>query len=431
MKQLTAIVIGAGNRGRGYTDIMSHMPEKFRVVGVAEPIEDRRNYVRNTHNIPEAQCFATWQEALAVPKFADIAIVSTQDRMHVAPALKALEQGYDLLLEKPVAPSAEECAQVLKKAQECGRKVMVCHVLRYAPFFMKLKKIIDDGVLGQVVSIDHTEAVGNLHQSHSYVRGNWGVEAESANMLLAKCCHDIDILQWLLGKNCRRIQSFGSLVYFREENAPAGAPARCMDGCPVADTCYYNAVKLYYDDKDNDWFRRAATELSDPTDADVWEALRTTKYGCCVFRCDNDVVDHQTVNMEFDGGVTVTMSMNAFNKGGRRIRVMGTEGELTAEMDAPADRAFEVFDFATRETRFLDVDIPVKGDSIVDGHGGGDEGVVNALYSYLTGELTADEVSEIGISVQNHLLVFAAEEARHSGTVVSIDEYVRCVMEKA
>ena len=423
MKQLKVIVIGAGSRGICYTDIMVNHPEKFKVVGVAEPIKERREYIKEKHGVQQERCFDTWEKILNIPKFADIAIISTMDRMHLAPAIKALESGYDLLLEKPVTPTAEDCAVLLKKARETGRKIMVCHVLRYTKFFMKLKEIIDSGLLGKIMTVDHIEAVGHAHQSHSFVRGNWGNSKESSVMLLQKCCHDLDILQWLLGKECKQIQSFGSRDYFRRENAPANSPERCVDGCPESENCPYNAIKLYYDDKGNNWFRGTATKLPNPTDEEVMEALKTTQYGKCVFKCDNDVVDHQTVNMVFDGGTTVSLTMAAFNKGGRETRIMGTKGELRAVMDAPGDKAISFFDFTTCKTSDIDTSLSVAGDSIVSGHGGGDEGIINALYGYLTGELKAEEVSEIEISCKNHMLVFAAEESRINGVVVNTKEY--------
>lgn len=423
MEPIKVIVIGAGDRGRTYTGIMKNHPDKFKVVGVAEPIVSRRESVKEIHGIPEENCYVTWEHILDRPKFADVAIISTMDQLHFEPAMKALELGYDLLLEKPVSPSPEECGIIYKQAQKCGRKIMVCHVLRYTPYFMQLKKIIDDGVLGKVVSINHTEAVGNVHQSHSFVRGNWGNSGRASFMLLQKCCHDIDILQWLVGKKCEKIQSFGSLTYFREENAPEGAPERCLEGCPEYDTCPYNSVKLYYDDKKNGWFRWASTQKVNPTDEDVMNALKTTQYGKCVFRCDNDVVDHQTVNMEFEDKTTVLLTMCAFTKGGRYSDIMGTKGMLHCEMGAEDGKQFRFYDFATKEFRYLDAEIAVAGDSITSGHGGGDTGTVDALYKYLTGELSAEDVSEIGISCYNHLLVFAAEDSRLQGRVIETKEY--------
>lgn len=425
MKQLTAIVIGAGSRGKRYTDIMGANPDLFKVVGVAEPIDDRREYIKNKHGIDDDKCFTTWETILQKPKMADIAIISTMDQMHFDPTMKAIEQGYDLLLEKPVAPTAKECAMIYRHAKKHGVKIMVCHVLRYTPFFMQLKKLLKDGVVGDIMSIEHIESVGNIHQSHSFVRGNWGNSDRSTFMLLQKCCHDIDILQWLVDKECKKVQSFGSLRHFKEENAPVGAPERCIDGCPHADTCYYNAVKLYYDDKKNSWFRGSATQKTAPTDEDVLEALRTTNYGKCVYKCDNNVVDHQVVNMLFEDDITVNMTMSAFTKGGRKTHIMGTKGELWANMSGNDGEWFTFYDFATKTTYPIKAQINVAGDSIVSGHGGGDDGIVHALYKYITGELNSNDVSEIGISCRNHMMVFAAEDSRITDTVINVEDYTK------
>ncbi len=425
-KQFKVIVIGAGSRGTTYTNIMHKVPEKFKVVGVAEPIDDRRDYIKEKHEIEDKNCFTTWEDILAVPRFADIAIISTMDRMHTEPAIKAMELGYDLLLEKPAAPTPEECALINQRAKELGRKVMVCHVLRYTPFFKTLKKLINDGVLGEIVNIEHIEGVGNEHQSHSFVRGNWGNSERSSFMLLQKCCHDIDILQWLLNKSCEKIQSFGSTMHFKKENAPEGSPERCIDGCPASENCPYNAMKLYYDAKGNHWFRGAATEkpAGKDTDCEVLKALRETQYGKCVYKCDNDVVDHQTVNMQFEGGTLISMTMSAFAMGGRRIRIMGTKGDLVADMKKPAKEAFELYDFATKERKCLDIDYSNVGDSILGGHGGGDDGIIIDLYKYIMGEIDASEVSEIEISTKNHMIVFAAEDSRLNSSVVEVKNYI-------
>lgn len=415
MKQLKVIVLGGGQRGQIYTNVMATMPEQFRVVGVAEPVEANRDYIRQKHDIPAENCVCSWEQLLQRPRFADIAIISTQDKMHYAPAMKALELGYDLLLEKPVAPTAKECMDIWQQAEKYGRKVMVCHVLRYTSFYSKVKEMLRSGVIGDVMSIVHTEGVGNLHQSHSFVRGNWCNEQDSAFMLLAKSCHDVDLLQWLMDDDCAKVQSFGSLRYFRAENAPENAPERCIEGCPHADTCYYNAVKLYLDDKKNLWFRGAATGLVAPTDEDVLQALKTTQYGKCVFKCDNDVVDHQVVNMEFAHGGTVSFTMSAFNKGGRKSNIMGTRGEMFLDFEADE---IKLFRFDNRQFEIINTRT-----GAVSGHGGGDDGIVTALYDYLIGAKTADQVSEIGISCRNHLLVFAAEQARRQGTVVMTDDF--------
>jgi predicted dehydrogenase len=285
--------------------------------------------------------------------------------------------------------------------------------------FLELKRMIHEGVVGDIISINHEECVGNVHQSHSFVRGNWGNSTRSSCMLLQKSCHDLDILQWLIGKKCKKIQSFGTLTYFKKENAPQGSPDYCIEGCPKADTCPYNAVKLYLDDKKNNWFRTTCTKNADPTDEDVIVALTTTQYGKCVFKCDNDVVDHQTVNMLFEDDVTVTFTMNAFNKGGRFIHIMGTKGEIRAAIDGKTP--ISVFDFETNRTYQHSL---TGKDGITGGHGGGDFGIVSTLHDYLNGTYEGFSVSELRTSVENHLLVFAAEESRSTNTVVDVDEYI-------
>ena len=418
-KQVTVVLVGAGDRGRTYTDIMREMPERYKVVAVAEPLESRRNYIRDRHKIPQERCFSDWREMFALGKIADLAVIATLDAYHFEPAMAAVALQYDILLEKPVAPDPVSCETVALAAEKAGVKVIVCHVLRYTPLFTAIKRLIGEGRLGEIISVNHEENVGNRHQSHSFVRGNWGNTGRSSNMLLQKSCHDLDILQWLIGKPCRKIQSFGSLRYFTRANAPADAPERCLDGCPHAETCPYNAVKLYLDDKNNAWFREACTRIPSPSDSDVEHALRTTQYGKCVFKCDNDAVDHQTVNMLFDDSVTVTFTMCAFNRGGRRIHIMGTKGELFASLTAD-EEPIRLYDFETKTTS----EIPVTGkDGLPSGHGGGDRGIIETLYDYLTGRAVSPSVSGIRVSVDSHLLAFAAEESRRTGAVIDVDAY--------
>ena len=402
------ILIGAGSRGKTYTDNSKLLEGMYEVVAVAEPVEDRRSYIQREHGIPDSLCFESWEPLLSMPKLADAAIIATMDRDHLAPTLEAIRKGYDILLEKPVCPTPEECYVIEREAEKYGVRILVCHVLRYTTFFRAIKRLIDNGTLGRIVNVQHREDVGHVHQSHSFVRGNWGNEERSSCMILQKCCHDMDILQWLVGKKCKKVQSFGSLSYFTRENAPEGAPERCIDGCPHGDTCPYNSVKLYLK-SDSKWFRRSSTQLIDPTDADVERALRETQYGKCVYKCDNNVVDHQVVNLEFEDGLTMTFSMCAFNRGGRELRIMGTKGELYA---AHGDSELTLFDLETRTARKIPVEDNVSDQSILGGHGGGDTGIMLAFYDML-----------IATSCDNHMIVFAAEEARLSGTVIDLDEY--------
>ena len=422
MKQLTAIVIGAGGRGRGYTNIMLKYPEKFKVVGVAEPIEERRNFIIEKHGVDVNNAYDTWETILDRPKFADVAIICTMDRMHKGPALKAIELGYDLLLEKPVAPTPEDCAEILLAARKKGVKIMVCHVLRYTSAFRALKHYIKSGVVGEVVSVNHIESVGYAHQSHSFVRGNWGNSQESTPMLLQKSCHDIDILQWLLDKECKKVQSFGSLRHFVKENAPSDAPERCADGCPHKDECLYHTDRIYKSNLPGFWFKCHVANSATPTEEELDEALKTTQYGKCVYKCNNDVVDHQVVNMEFEDGLTVSFTMTAFANFGRQIRVMGTKGELWANVE---HSEANLFDYATGKTTQLPLNESGVDSSIAGGHGGGDTGIVGVLYEYVNGNIEMEEVSEIEISCKNHMIVFAAEEARHTGTVVDVEKYYK------
>lgn len=425
MKKFTAIVVGAGSRGTSYSKHMRNLADKYNIVGVAEPIDTRRNNVKNMFDIPEENCYTDYKDILAKPKFADIAIISTQDSMHVFPALMAIEKGYNLLLEKPVAQTPEECIEILNAAKKKGVKVLVCHVLRYTPFYKTVKKAIMDGLIGDVVSVLAVEGVGNTHQSHSYVRGDWKCEGKSTPMLLAKCCHDLDIIQWLVDKRCTKVSSFGELTYFTPENAPEGAPKRCFKtDCPARETCPYDVNKVYLQ-KDSAEFMRvaAARGFSDsftPNDAEVIEGLSKTGFGDCAFHAGNDVVDHQIVNMQFEGGVTASLTMNAFNKGGRYIRIFGTKGELFANHK---DTEITVFTFEDRKTTKLSV---IKTEeSIAGGHGGGDSGIVGEMYEYLSGDYKGFCAADIDISVKNHIIGFAAEKARNSDTVESVENYAK------
>lgn len=418
MKKLTAVLVGAGGRGSTYAWEMCKLKEKFNIVAVAEPIENRRNRIKKNFNIPDEYCFDDYKPLFALGKIADIAIIATMDRMHLEPSIMAIELKYDLLLEKPIAPTPEECTAIYKAAVENDVKIVICTVLRYTALFNTIKNIIDDGTLGRIMSVNHEECVGNIHQSHSFVRGNWGNSERSSVMLLQKSCHDMDLLAWLLGKKCKKVQSFGTLSYFTKENAPEGAPEYCYQGCPHAETCFYNAEKIYVEPATG-WYKNHCSEQADPTREDREKAIRTTQFGKCVYKCDNDVVDHQTVNLLFEDDITVTFTMNAFNKGGRYIHIMGTKGELRAALEG--DTPITIYDFATEKT----TEIASSGtDGIGGGHGGGDEGIIRTLYEYLNGTYTGKSVPEIDESYRNHLIVFAAEKSRLENTVVDLDEYI-------
>ena len=423
MKQLSLIVIGGGDRGSSYLKTLQVTPEKFKLVAIAEPVKEKRDHLRDLYNVPEEMCFESWEDLLALDKIADVALICTQDKMHFAPAMKAIEKKYDLLLEKPIAPTPEECFKISEYAKEQGVKVLVCHVLRYTPFYKAIKEFIEEGNLGEVINIVHTEGVGNVHMSHSFVRGNWRNTAESAPMILAKCCHDTDMLQWLMNEPCTKVHSFGARAYFRSENAPEGAPKRCTDGCPHKDTCFYYAPNVYkIDTAEVQHFRAIAANKFNPTDEEVDEVLKTSPYGRCVYYCDNDVVDHQVVSMQFGENKHVTLTMSAFNKGGRTSQIMGTKGELRANMEG---QVMEFYDYATRQTTQVYHPEKTLDYTIAGGHAGGDFGIMQDLYDYIVLDKPSISISDVSASCLAHLICFAAEESRLSDKVIDMKEYIK------
>lgn len=426
MKKVTFVVIGAGDRGTRYVDMGVESCPEMQVVAVADPDPVRRNYIKNKCSVPEENCFEWGEDLLKLPKMADAAIIATQDQKHFHLAMQAIERGYEILLEKPAAPTPEQCNAIARAAEKKGVRVVVCHVLRFTPFFRMLKKVIDDGRVGRIVNIIHTECVGNVHQSHSYVRGNWHKTSDSTPMILAKSCHDIDILQWLLGEECTRVQSFGGLSYFTRENKPEGSPEYCYQNCPVEQDCPYSALKIYRA-RTFPSFVGTATKKHQPTDADVEHAITETNYGKCVFSCDNDVVDHQVVNLEYTSGATVSFTMSAFNKGGRRIHIMGTKGEIIAKM---ADGYLDLFDFNTRETQRISIKDAVTDEEISGGHGGGDRGIIKAFCQMMTDSYEGNSITDITTSIKNHLATFAAEESRLTGRVISLPDYEKALNEE-
>ena len=420
MKQISVVIIGAGNRGCIYARRMRELPgNPYKVVAVADPVKTGREEIRRMYDLPESACYEKWEDLLEQPRLADLAVIATKDDMHYLPAMRAIEKGYNLLLEKPAAQTARECVDIAVAAKRKGVIALVCHVMRYTAFFGTIKDLLMAGTIGDVVSIEQIEGVGNLTFCHAYVRGNWCREADATPMLMAKCCHDLDMIQWLLDKPCTKVQSFGSLFHFKPENAPEGAPKRCTDGCPVADTCPYNSIRFYYEDKNKrQIITHGISKSLEPTDEETMQALKTTDYGLCAYRANNDVADHQTVNMEFAGGVTATLIVNAFNQGGRHIRIFGTKGELFAYR---ADSEINVYTF--EDQRKWTVSVPKTDETLEGGHGGGDKGIVRELYEYMCGDYTGCRIADIQESVRNHMIGFAAEESRHTDTVVNLQKF--------
>jgi len=417
MKQVKVIVIGAGLRGNAYAAYALSNPEELKIIGVAEPDDVRRSEFQEKYDLPDSRCFKTWQDVFGEEKWADAVMICTQDDMHVEPALAAIDRGYDVLLEKPIAQNAKECKEIDDAAKAKGVKVLVCFVLRYTTFFNAIKDIIASGEIGDVVSIVHNENVGDFHQTHSYVRGNWNNTENSSPMLLSKSSHDLDILQWIIGKKCIRLSSFGSLNYFNKANCPEKAPPRCTDGCTV--DCPYDARKMYVEN-DSEWLRSAAAGHENPTDAEVEAAIKTGPYGRCVFQCDNDVVDHQVISMEFEDGITVAFSMCGFTPEiSRSMKIMGTKGQIRAHTFAGSIIVSKFVNHPNLESREILVED-------TGGHYGGDTGVMRCFCEYMRGDKSTIELSELGISTENHLLCFAAEHSRiNNGAVVEIRDFVQ------
>lgn len=408
------LVLGAGSRGSIYSGHLADHPDEGQVVAVAEPDPSRRAAFAERHGLPFDKVFESWREALAQERLADAVIVATQDADHVAPAIAAAGKGYHILLEKPIAPTEAETRAVIEAAQSANVLLAVCHVLRYTPHTVVLRRLLAEGVIGTLYSIDHLEPVGWWHQAHSFVRGNWRNEGESSPMLLAKSCHDLDWLLAIAGSPCERITSFGSLSHFTRANQPEGAADRCLQ-CPshIEQSCPYSAPRIYLGAVErgmSDWPTSVLT--NDISRDGVLKALETGPYGRCVYACDNDVVDHQVVSLEFAGGLTATFTMTAFTTmRGRNTRLFGSHGEITTD-----SRVITIDDFVTGERRVIDTDVDADTGA-AGGHGGGDGGLITAFAAALRTGDTSLVLSGAQDSLQSHLMVFAAERARRQGTV--------------
>ena len=412
-KPITVVIIGAGNRGRVYASYAKTYNDNIKVVGVSDIIESRCNRIADQHGVPQENRFGHYREVFERPKMADAVIIATPDDRHYEPCIKALELGYDVLLEKPVAPTEKECSEILKLSEKSGRIVAISHVLRYAPYFIALKAVVDRGDIGEIVSVQHQEPIEFAHMAHSYVRGNWRCEKDTTPIILAKSCHDLDIIRWIIGKPCKSISAYGSLHLFKKENMPEGAPARCTDGCPHQGTCPFSAIDIYVRDKRH----LGVFDLKDRKDEnEIMEKLRTNWYGRCVYQCDNDQPDHYVANMEFEGGITSSFTMDAFTPhGGRRTRIMGTKGYIEGNA-----KTFTVWDFKTRTSKTWRKDVADFDEYKESGHGGGDFGLVRDFVEAVAAQDPTKLSSSIRDSIESHIMGFAAEKSRKSNKKVDV-----------
>ena len=421
-EKLTFVIAGLGNRG---VDVHGkHIyarPDEMRIAAVADHSPEKVRRAMTTFNLTPEQCLNSAEELFACNKMADVAVIATQDKQHYSHAMAALKKGYHLLLEKPISPKLSECIELREEAIRHKLSVTVCHSLRYSPFFRVIKELIDSGSIGKVFDIDLVENAAYWHQAHSFVRGNWRNSTESSPMILAKSCHDMDILHYLLGVSCQRLSSFGSLSWFKNENAPAGSASYCLDATECRPGCPYDAVKFYIDGcaetqakgEKVGWPFNVVTH--NPTPQTLKEALKTSPYGRCVYHCDNDAVDHQVVAMNFTGGITATFTMTGFTHDlTRRIQVMGSLGEIMGDL-VEGTLFLKRYGESAKQ-----VDLPIESR---DAHGGGDVLMLQAIKEAVN---DSDKGVLTGIvkSVHSHVMSLAAEHSRlNNGIVVDIGAF--------
>jgi predicted dehydrogenase len=415
MAPVSMIVVGAGQRGAGYARWAQRNPDRASVVAVAEPRTVRRTRLAAEHGIAAGNAVTDWRQLAERGRIADAVLICTQDRMHAEPAEAFAALGYHILLEKPMAPDEAGCRRIVAAVEKARSILAVGHVMRYTPYTHAVKEIVDSGQLGDIMSVQHLEPVGFWHHAHSYVRGNWRRGDIAASMLMAKSCHDLDWLQYILGQVPLRVSSFGSLTHFTPASRPAGAADRCA-GCAAEADCPYSAPRFYGDllrRGEHGWPLNVIVDEFTPAALD--EALRDGPYGRCVYACDNDVVDHQVVALEFPGAVTATFTMTAFSEPApRSTRLFGTRAELVGD-----GRTIRVYDFLSRSERLI-TPVPAGSVHTADGHDGGDAGLMEAFTAAVAAGDRAMIKSGPRESLASHLAVFAAERARLNGTVETV-----------
>ncbi|MGL5754634.1 MAG: Gfo/Idh/MocA family protein [Paraclostridium sp.] len=414
MKKITVAIIGAGARGmHAYAPYFKQHEELGKVVAVAEPHDIRRDICIKEHNIDSKNVFETWEDLLEKDKLADAIIIANNDEAHYEPTKMALEKGYHVLLEKPMSNKLEDIVKLGELAKQYPNQVfMICHVLRYTTFFSKLKEIVDSKELGELVSIQHNENIGYWHFAHSFTRGNWRNSNETSPLILAKSCHDMDILLWLTGKQCTNLSAFGHLTHMRDESFKDGMAERCLD-CNVEERCPYSAKKLYLSEKPI--FAKVVHPV--PTKENLEKALRTGPYGRCVYKCDNNVVDHMVTILEFEDDVTATFNLSAFTEEcNRTIKLMFTHGEVGGNH---VKNTIEIKKFENFGKNTIETIIP---EEVEGGHGGGDYGIMQDFVSLVAANGGEGRTSATK-SVESHIMAFAAEHSRLNKEVVNIDDF--------
>ncbi len=414
MKPVEIIIAGAGDRGFVYASYSKEHPDRAKIVGVAEPRDFYREKMAQEYDIPKENVFEDWKDLAKRDRFADVAIITTQDHMHRDPAIAFAKKGYHILLEKPMAVDEKSCRDITKTVLDKKVLFAVGHVLRYTKYTQILKGLIESGIIGDVISIQHLEPVGFWHQAHSFVRGNWRNEKESSFMLLTKSCHDLDWIRHIMGKKCVSVSSYGSLTHFKKENKPSIAGNNCLE-CDFEPDCPYSAKRIYLG-----FIKRGNTGwpvsvvTSEVTVPGVIKALREGPYGRCVYDCDNDVVDHQVVNMEFEGGETATFTMTGFTKARQReTRIFGTRGEIYGN-----GTKIQFYEFLTGRSEIVDISSEEPA-SLAD-HGGGDYGLIHSFISAVSENDPSKILSGPEETLETHLMTFAAERSRKERKIIDL-----------
>ena len=425
-RPITAIIVGAGHRSFVYSELAKTNPEMLKIVGVADPNPIRRKKAMDYFGFKEDMCFENAEELAKKGKLADTVINGTMDEQHLETAVPLLDAGYDMLLEKPFAPNEEEMRQIVNCAKKNNSKVMICHVLRYTPFYYAIKERIVNGEIGDIINIQTTEHVSYHHLSTSYIRGKWANSDKChTSMLLAKCCHDLDIIMWMMSETKpKQISSFGGKFQFKPENAPKEAGTICMKDCPLVDTCVYSTKRLYVDHPDR-WAFYVWDALEGKKNISIEDKIALMKsdspYARCIYKCDNNVVDHQSVLINFESGATGTHNMVGGSAEPRReIHIIGTKGEIFGNFEESKFTVLKIDpspEAHNEECDVEEVDLRVTGDMVgaYGGHGGGDERLAADFVKFIRGEKPSLACTSIFDSVAGHLSVYLADKSRENG----------------
>ena len=424
-RPITAIIVGAGHRAFVYSELAKTNPEMLKIVGVADPNPIRRKKAMDYFGFNKDMCFENAEELAKKGKLADTVINGTMDEQHLESAVPLLDAGYDMLLEKPFATNEDEMWQIVECAKKNNAKVMICHVLRYTPFYYSIKERIANGEIGEIINIQTNEHVSYHHLSTSYVRGKWANSKKChTSMLLAKCCHDLDIMMWMMADTKpKQISSFGGKFQFKPENAPKGAGTICMKDCPLVDSCVYSTKRLYIDHPDR-WAFYVWDALEGKENVTLNDKIALMQsdspYARCIYKCDNDVVDHQSVMVNFENGATGTHNMVGGSAEPRRsIHIIGTKGEIFGNFEESKFTVLKINpspDAHNEECDVEEVDLRVTGDMVgaYGGHGGGDERLAEDFVKYIRGEAPSLACTSIFDSVAGHLSVYRADKSREN-----------------